>query len=345
MSQHGFVALVLGAKSVTTDYPDLTNLTDHKGLIITHLNIRSLLPKITQLRADLLYSPVDVFCISETWLNKSITNGLISIDGYSLERHDRNWSDALCGGPVKTGGGVCIFIRKSLQYGVNLSHWISSPDLEMICITLVPSNCRKCIIFCCYRPPKGNLEICLKSIEGALLELTDTPSRLDICILGDFNVDLNQQSPASKRITGFCEANNLTQLISNSTRVTPSTSTCIDHAYIKAAHITQHGCVDVEFSDHKLIYVIKKKLFSKRESTSYVKRDMKNFDAEVITSELLAHNWGRYYALQCPNLAWDYLFNVIRCVLDNMCPFRTFRSRVDTPEWYNEEITSLAHRR
>lgn len=44
----------------------IEDLTEIKGLVIAHLNIRSLLPKIEYLRHVLLNKPIDILCLSET---------------------------------------------------------------------------------------------------------------------------------------------------------------------------------------------------------------------------------------------------------------------------------------
>ena len=71
-----------------------------KGLKIVHLNIRSLLPKIEQIRTLLSQYKIDIMTISETWLNSYIDDKLIAILGYTLLRQDRQGEEA------KTRGGV-----------------------------------------------------------------------------------------------------------------------------------------------------------------------------------------------------------------------------------------------
>ena len=63
--------------------------------------MRSLLPKIDNLRSICaLYSP-DIVCIVETWLDDTILDSEIAIQGYHLCRLDRS----------RHGGGVLIYVR------------------------------------------------------------------------------------------------------------------------------------------------------------------------------------------------------------------------------------------
>ena len=73
-----------------------------KGMKIAHLNIRSLRNKRDEFGQFLHNCPYDVMSLSETWLDKDICHNLVSIEGYKLERKDRN----LC------GGGVGCYIRE-----------------------------------------------------------------------------------------------------------------------------------------------------------------------------------------------------------------------------------------
>ena len=65
-------------------------LNKHDGLRIAHLNIRSLLPKIEEIRLLLESTQLDVFCITETWLDHTVGTGEIKVDRYNAIRNDRN---------------------------------------------------------------------------------------------------------------------------------------------------------------------------------------------------------------------------------------------------------------
>ena len=71
-----------------------------------YLNINSLLTKIDELRHMGRLSNAAVIWISESKLDKSITNSEILIDDYDLLRCDRN----------RNGGGVSCYIRNDLSY-------------------------------------------------------------------------------------------------------------------------------------------------------------------------------------------------------------------------------------
>ena len=73
-----------------------------KGLRFAHLNIRSLRNKIDHLQLFLYENDVDVFCLTETWLNDDFGNDDVLIDGYNMCRLDRK---------CDTHGGVACYIK------------------------------------------------------------------------------------------------------------------------------------------------------------------------------------------------------------------------------------------
>ena len=62
-----------------------------KGLKFLSLNVRSLLKKIDQCRVWCGNLDVDIISFSETWLNTSIPNPALEINGFHCLRQDRNF--------------------------------------------------------------------------------------------------------------------------------------------------------------------------------------------------------------------------------------------------------------
>ena len=58
------------------------------GFKILHFNTQSLLPKIDEIKLLVNYMNIDILCITESWLNDSIGNDEVAINGYILYRND-----------------------------------------------------------------------------------------------------------------------------------------------------------------------------------------------------------------------------------------------------------------
>ena len=106
--------------------------------------MRSLLPKIDNLRSICtLYSP-DIVCIVETWLDDTILDSEIAIQGYHLCRLDRS----------RHGGGVLIYVRSMFTYSLLFK---GTPVFE--CLFLSVTSCNSSspdfTVALLYRPPNS----------------------------------------------------------------------------------------------------------------------------------------------------------------------------------------------
>ena len=131
----------------------LNELRGQPGFKIAHFNFHSLTHKIDQLRIDLPGSGIDIFAISETWLNNHIEPKLTSITGYTFLRSDRQTK--LCNGQTKTGGGLGIYCRGSLPVDADLlaEQNASNRILKFQWVIISSPHTKKILIGNAYRPP------------------------------------------------------------------------------------------------------------------------------------------------------------------------------------------------
>ena len=86
------------------------------------LHVRSIVPKIDEIRYFLQCVHLDIFTISETWLDKNVDSSEIAVSGYNLLRVDRN----------RHGGGVALYIKNHITF--NLREDLTHDDTESIWI-------------------------------------------------------------------------------------------------------------------------------------------------------------------------------------------------------------------
>lgn len=86
-----------------------------------------------------------VLVLSETWLNKSISDKDVSVGGYNLFRIGR----------PKKGGGVAIYVKKSFLVNVIVSKSISR-QFELLDLDLEVSKSLHIMVVGCYRPPSAD---------------------------------------------------------------------------------------------------------------------------------------------------------------------------------------------
>ena len=78
-----------------------------KGFKMFHLNVRSIVKKIDQIRILLQKTTMDIFTFSETWLKPHLYSALFNIDGYTLHRQDR----AVKTKSGRRGGGLLTYVK------------------------------------------------------------------------------------------------------------------------------------------------------------------------------------------------------------------------------------------
>ena len=125
---------------------NLDNISDSeclksKGLNFIHINARSLLPKLAEIRMIAANSNIAVIGITESWLDKSVTDTEVKIPGYTYIRKDRN----------REGGGVGAYIRNDITYNTKDEH---KNILETVWFEVLLPKTKPILVGICYRPPK-----------------------------------------------------------------------------------------------------------------------------------------------------------------------------------------------
>ena len=190
-------------------------------LRIAHLNVRSIknrnhLIQVRELMKDRNY---DILALSESWLNSTVTNAEVEIEGFKLTRLDRLG---------KTGGGVCVYSKSSIKVKClkNITG-ISEFGFHQLWMLIQLRKLRSILLCVPYRP-----DYCPTStfhdifMENYIHALT---LGKEIIVVGDLNCDLlKPDSPEAMSLLDFCTSVNQTQLIKEPTRVTETSSSLID---------------------------------------------------------------------------------------------------------------------
>ena len=227
-----------------------------------HLNIQSIKNRnhLIQIRELVSDNKVDVIlAISETWLNSSILNAEVEIQGYRIHRLDLKY---------KRGGGVCIYVRNNLKSNVlkDLSY-ISDLGLHQLWVQ-IQLNKNKSIIVCvtCKRP---NCPVTCMKFKSMFIEAFMMQPQ--IVIMGDLNCNLlNNSSVEAKVLLDPCNELNLSQIIKEPTRITTQTRSLLDVIIVTPlTKIKNSGVINTGISDHCLVYCIIK-VKTKKPNPKYI---------------------------------------------------------------------------
>ena len=191
----------------STNNTNTAKISSNQGNIkIAHLNIRSLKNKEHYLLAQdlVLKQKFDIFIISETWLDTSVTDTEIEFPGYALFRLDRNG---------KRGGGVSAYVNQSLKCEpMKDLTYIAESGLHQLWLKIQDMNFRSFFMCTAYRPPDTSLS-CFETDFSETLTSALSFNK-PIYILGDLNCNvLDANDPGQCALSNLCTCFNLTQMV------------------------------------------------------------------------------------------------------------------------------------
>lgn len=179
-------------ESISCERPSLESFVATRGLHLLHLNVRSLLPKITEVRHLSKGGKVGILCFTETWLDDSVKDAEIELENYVIVRRDRN----------RKGGGVCIYVRADI--GFNHRTDLHSDQIEAVWLDILLPMSKPILIGVCYRPPdQSQFYELLEELCSKRMDLLDT----EVILMGDFNTDLLKRDlPGYKALMNVCRS-------------------------------------------------------------------------------------------------------------------------------------------
>ena len=160
---------------------------DSNNFNVAQLNVRGLRNKMDEITLLLKVCRFDIFAITETFLDESISDKQLHVENYKFVRRDRNTG--------QDGGGCLIYIASHICYSRLKS--LESPDVELIWIKII-RNSSALILGNCYRPPS---DFQFYSRFYDCLEKVWLKHRT-VLVVGDFNSDYFRSYVGVKSYTG-----------------------------------------------------------------------------------------------------------------------------------------------
>ena len=304
-----------------------------KELKIASLNVNSLLKHIDEIRVLLEKYTFDILAINESKIDNSIPDNEIHVIGYDLIRNDRN----------RYGGGVVLYVRDNIPFSVRND--LIPNHLEMVCIEVSRPYKKSFLISTWYRPPNSNLDI---FDEWALFLSKCDNENCELIIIGDFNCDVGK-SPSdhqTQKLQFICYLYQIDQLITEPTRVRPTSATVIDLILTtRSENISESGLIHLGISDHGLVYLVMKFTPPKSRKTAREIRNFKNFVESDFIQDISMVPWDMTYQFDNPNICWQIWKSLFLEVLDRHAPLRRKRLRDDPVPWITPHIKQLMRRR
>ena len=309
------------------------------GLKISFLNVRNLLSKIDEVKQLATEKcNTHIFGLCETFLTKEVSEDLIEIEGFYLERKDR------CETQDKSGGGIVAYISNSLNYKRRKDLELS--NLENIWIQLEFKNTKSVLVCFVYRPP-GMPQSWIDSFETEIDYAND--NGLEIMIFGDLNIDYTDGCTNTKWEHVVTQSS-LTQIIDTPTRVTSTSSSIIDHVYVNhPENIIEINVPKIALSDHYPICVtrkINKKDCPNGTHKTIEYRCFKKFNEESFLEELKELNLDQIEYINDTEAAIEMWYTLFLSLINKHAPLKTKRVKYShQPGWMTDEIKDAQRKR
>ena len=289
-----------------------------KGSVIAHLNIRSIYRKLEEVIQILSPGNIDILCLSETWLNRSVTDNMVSINGYNLIRADRNAESGKL-----TSGGILVYYKNNLDVSMVNDLCVCSPSNEILWVKLKLKQTRAQFIGTVYRPPGGDLD---KSISVLTEHVTylRASCNCDVMLLGDVNVDTFKAKDSRTRKLNDCyKVLGLSNLIKDVTCHHRNAGTCIDHICVSRTEMFQnHGVIMLNASDHNLVYVVRKQPKVEKSFAYIWGRSYSKFDEVLFERDVIFEDWSGVTNEGDSNAAWKCFATKLIAILKRHTPYK-----------------------
>ena len=257
-------------------------------------------------------SNIDILAINETKLDTTILNNEIHLSGYEIIRKDRYVNG-------RSGGGVCIYIHYSLNY--HIRNDLMKDNLEFLIIEISKPRSKPFLVGTWYRPPNSSREL-LNFFENTIESIDAENSEL--YLVGDIKCNLLSQDydTYTSDLVNIFDIYDLTQMITEPTRITPVSQTLIDLCITNYPEkISSSGVFPLGISDHSLIYIVRKIAYPKTAAKT-IRRNFKHFKSSDFLEDLSHLDWDSVQDSDDPNEMWNIWSHLFTSTVDKHAPMR-----------------------
>lgn len=275
-----------------TLYYDIENIKNYSTSLkhkfpftLMHINCRSILNKINEIKFISEILKINLFAVTESWLQDDSAK-LISMDGFTFEHKARNNS--------KKGGGVGFLIENSIRYEVIE---ITTPEyntFEYLAIKVLIDNAKNISLICVYRPPGTPIDLFNSEFDSLL---NNNVFQNNVIIMGDLNINLlktDSHSPTAD-FNNMMLTNRYISIINKPTRVTPFNETLIDNFFTNFySNSINSAILQYPISDHyPIILSLDLKPNIKSTNPTIKHRNLSTKNKNYFIERIKSVDWGK----------------------------------------------------
>ncbi|XP_067629544.1 uncharacterized protein [Eurosta solidaginis] len=333
---------------------DIPNFVSGASLRVYFQNVGGMRTKSKDFLLATSRLDYDVYVIVETWLNEGFFDEEYFDPKLFLTfRKDRDFANT----GQKKGGGVLIAVNRSLH---SLKFQLHNQDtlLDQLCVC-VSSSSGSTFICCSYIPPNSGDCLYNGHVEN-IVNLCETHTDANFCILGDFN--LPDIVWSDFQYNGILTPTNVTR--SNENSLIDNTLSC-NLIQINNLFNTLSRLLDLIFVDENLIYQLSESTFPVCLSDRHhipIAIHLHNFDA-IPTSPALDNssfnfrstdfgdlnnvlfeiNWENIFPSNDVSVCYDIFLSNLTETFQSIVP--RFGPRLHKLPWYNKTLKRLKNKR
>ena len=245
-------------------------------------------------------------------------------------------------GQVKTGGGVCTYIRNDIPHDAySLSNLNRSDEhIEVQIVVICKPNMKKIIFMNVYRPPDGNTDTFTDALKDILGNIPNR-EKYEIIVTGDMNIDILTKEAIYNKLRDTLNPFKLRQLIFEPTRFPPNNkgkNSILDLIFTNIDCVSASGTVDILITDHIPVYMTRKIVKEKVEKIVVTGRTYLKLTDIIISGWLRDYDWSVFDSCADVEKCWDLYEGALRAMLDRYCPVKTFHIPKYQDPWMSIDV-------
>lgn len=256
-----------------------------------------------------------VLCVSEHWKSEDQICHLAIEDFKLVSKFCRKEGQH---------GGSAVYVRRNVRCKVRtkLSNLSVSGVFECAAVEV---KLRKAdiIIVTVYRPPTGDIGIFLDKIEQLLVHIFEEQKL--VFITGDFNIELIKENKIKTELLSIMNSFRLTQTVFENTRITQSTSSCIDNIFTNSEFV-ETLIIENFVSDHTAQKIIFNAETVINNNFKY-KRFFSDQNKDDFLCSLREQDWLNVYSADPSNvnIQWNSFMNTFINIFNQHFPLKLVR--------------------
>ena len=297
--------------------------------ILGHLNVRSVVSKMDEIKLQLERHRSMILGLSETWLDSSVGDNEVSIDGFGLHRNDRN----------RNGGGVLVYVPDDLKCFRRYD--LECCNVEAVRLQVKVSS--ETFLLChVYRPPNVPT-----SWFDSFENMVECMVRLNAktVVMGDFNCDMLGNSYHASTLKDMMSTYGFCQSIVDPTRVTQNSESLIDLIFATDVDMfTEFGREELGISDHFLVFGILKQSdsgVSCNEHRVKLVRCLHKCNAGKLIAALRCAPWSGMEHFTDIDHRWIYWKTLFLGIVEAHAPCKRITVRKQSLPWVSSELRKL----